>query len=158
MTIDTLKQETVVPEEGERQLYRQLEQLLAAPTARLIGEDGQVTAIPQKMSRILRTFAHLLAANKVVIVTATNKDLTTQQAADVLGISRPSLVRLLEEKHAIPFRRTGKQRRVSFADLLTYREREYRRQRHAMADLTRVGEEMGGYELSEGHVEASDRG
>ena len=149
MAHSPLEQAAVIPESDEHHVYRDLERVLAAPAVRLVGTEGEEVRIPPKLHRLMRTFAHALATNEAAMVATTRKDLTTQQAADLLGISRPSLVRLLEVTHAIPFTTIGKHRRINIADLLAYREREYRRQRQAMTDLTRTGEELGGYEIDE---------
>jgi excisionase family DNA binding protein len=139
-------QTVVVPEQEEQGSYRQLGQVLAQPTPLVIGGDGTTAEIPTALLRMVRELAHILATNRVAILTSASKDLTTQQAADLLSISRPTLVRLLEEEHAIPFTRVGSHRRVRFADLLAYRQRRYHQQRRDMADLTVLGEEMGGYD------------
>ena len=75
------------------------------------------------------------------------REFTTQQAADVLGISRPSFVRLLERERTIPFHSVGKHRRVAVAAVLAYRDRITRAQHQHIDELTRLGEEIGGYDL-----------
>jgi excisionase family DNA binding protein len=145
MALGTSDRAVVVPED-DRRVYQQIAQLLSAPTARLIGESGEGVDVPRPMQRMLRTFAQILAEDKVAVITSASKDLTTQQAADLLGISRPSLIRLLEDERMIPFAWVGKHRRIRFADLQVYRERLYQQQRRAMTELTRLGEAMGGYD------------
>lgn len=145
----SLDQVTLVPTADDRRHSQELETLLSGPAPLLIGPDGKGMEIPRTMRALLRVVAHTFATDQAVIVTPANRDLTTQQAAEILGVSRPTLVRLLEETHAIPFTKVGSHRRINIADLLAYRQREYHRQRQAMTDLTRLGEELGGYEAAE---------
>ena len=73
-------------------------------------------------------------------------ELTTQEAADLLNVSRPHLVKLLEAG-ALPFHKTGKHRRVRFADLMQYKSVQDRNSELAMEALARQAQELGmGYE------------
>ncbi len=140
-------QETVIPEHDDLQIFEQLEEILRRYQAQLIGPEGQVTPIPPKMYLLMVKFAHLLATNKVVLLTPMDKDLTTQEAALFLGISRPTLVKLLEGGN-IPFTQPGKHRRIRFEDLQKYRDSRLVKRKKALGDLTRMSEEMGGYDVS----------
>jgi excisionase family DNA binding protein len=83
-----------------------------------------------------------LANGNAVSVVPLQAELTTQQAADLLGVSRPFLVGLLEAG-AIAHRRVGNRRRVPVADLLRHQEEENARTRAAVAELTQQAEELG---------------
>jgi len=73
-------------------------------------------------------------------------ELTTQEAADLLNVSRPHLVKLLEDG-ALPFHRTGKHRRIRFADLMQYKETRDRASEDAMAELAKQAQALAmGYE------------
>lgn len=73
-------------------------------------------------------------------------ELTTQEAADLLNVSRPHLVKLLEEG-VLPFHRAGKHRRVRFADLMSFKGRRDQASEHAMAELAKQAQELRmGYE------------
>ncbi|NJM53154.1 MAG: excisionase family DNA-binding protein [Blastocatellia bacterium] len=63
-----------------------------------------------------------IAKGKTVVVTPEPTEFSTQQAADFLKVSRPFLVKLLENNE-IPFRKVGKHRRVRFEDLISYKQR-----------------------------------
>lgn len=70
------------------------------------------------------------------------KELTTQQAADFLNVSRPFLIQLLE-KGEIPFRKVGTHRRIKFGDVLRYRQEDDRKRADVAKVLTREAEDLG---------------
>ncbi len=79
-------------------------------------------------------------------VVPVHAELTTQEAADLLNVSRPYLVRLLEEG-ALPFHKTGKHRRVRFRDVMKYKQQGDKTSVDAMAELAAQAQELGmGYD------------
>jgi excisionase family DNA binding protein len=115
------------------------------PMARIVGASGEEVEIPTSVFQILRQSVHYLAHDQAVTVVPVGKDLTTQEAADILNVSRPYLIKLLEEG-AIPFTKTGSHRRVPLAELLAYKQQEDVRQRAALAELTQLSQDMGLYD------------
>jgi excisionase family DNA binding protein len=87
--------------------------------------------------------------HKVVTVVPQTQRLTTQEAADFLGISRPTLVKLLEEGK-IPYDQPGRHRRVLSSDLLAYLDRQ---RQHRRAALDRMTEDASGAGLYEAKAE-----
>jgi excisionase family DNA binding protein len=75
-----------------------------------------------------------------------SSELTTKQAAEVVGVSRPFLIRVLEAGE-IPYRKVGRHRRVLMKDVLAYKEKMQVKSRAAMDELVKLSEEMGGYDL-----------
>lgn len=115
----------------------ELERILDGGKATVVGRGGLRVDLEAEVLEVLRRAVSLLAGDRAV--------LTTQRAADMLGMSRPYFVRLLEEG-AIPFHRVGNQRRVYLADVLAYdREREAERQA-GLARMAREAYEDGLYD------------
>jgi len=83
-----------------------------------------------------------LANGQGVTVTPSNAMLTTQQAANILNVSRPYLIKLLEAGE-IPFEKVGTHRRVAFGQLMEYRRRDDQERRSAADELTELGQELG---------------
>lgn len=73
------------------------------------------------------------------------QELTTQEAADFLNMSRQFFVTLLE-RGELPFEKVGTHRRVRFKDVLEYKERRRAERRQALAELTALAEERGDYD------------
>lgn len=141
--------EVVLPSEAEVQLAKTSGRLLAAcigqgEQARLILHDGHPEPIEVPVAA-LRMLADILAqmgqGNAVSLVPIT-AELTTQQAADFLNVSRPFVVQRLE-RGELPFRRIGTHRRIAFRDLLTYKENMQQQSRHAADALTAEAQELG---------------
>lgn len=138
--------QTYLPEQGTREelldfaeFLRQLEDHLAehSSKAALVDPGGNARPIPDEIFRILDQVTNALAAGQGITVAPQGMSMTTQQAADFLGISRPTLVRLLESG-AIHFEQPGRHRRVRLQDLLDY-QREFRAERRAaLRDLSRA--------------------
>jgi excisionase family DNA binding protein len=95
--------------------------------------------------KVLRLFANILGAlsqGKPVAVMPQSMDLTTQQAAMLLNVSRPYLVGLLESGK-IQFHKVGKHRRVSLEDVLKFKEERRQASAEALAALTEQAQELG---------------
>jgi excisionase family DNA binding protein len=148
----TMAQERVPVEApiADQPAIRKLEELfsraalggLPRPT---IGSDAQTIALPDPLFQVISQAVRILAQGDAVSIVPVHKELTTQQAADILNVSRPHLITLLESGQ-INFSRTGKHRRVRFGDLMTYKRRRDAERRSALAELTRMSEDVGLYD------------
>lgn len=107
-------------------------------------EDGEGTSfiLPAHAVRLLCDILGQMAAGNVVSVTHIPAELTTQQAADLLNVSRPFLVRLLEEGK-LPFRKVGTHRRVLYCDLMAYKQKEDQARREVLKELAKQAQELG---------------
>lgn len=125
---------------------RFLEQL-EGPAA-LVGPDGQAVALPAQVSSVLSEVVRAMQQGKVISVAPVDQLLTTQEAADFLGISRPTLVKKLEDG-SIAFERPsgGRHRRVRLVDLLQYRDRQRTERRKALRELTAEAQAAGAYDV-----------
>jgi excisionase family DNA binding protein len=134
------------------QAVRELSQFLRAhpmPTARvqLCAEDrAEETAvvIPTLAFRLFVDVLAELANGNGVTTAPIHAELTTQEAADLLNVSRPYLVKLLDAKQ-LPCRRVGNRRKVLLIDLLDYKRRDDRRRQQILDELTREADSLGMY-------------
>jgi excisionase family DNA binding protein len=140
------KAQTYLPEPDAREelldfaeLVRELEAYLArnSSKAALVDPAGQARPIPDEIFRILEQVTNALAAGEGITVVPQGMTMTTQQAAEFLGVSRPTLVRLLESG-AIPFDKPGRHRRVWLEDLVDYQARFRAERRAALRDLAQA--------------------
>jgi excisionase family DNA binding protein len=102
------------------------------------------------MFEALIQVATAMAHGEGVTVMPQNALLTTQEAAELLGISRPTLVRMREDGE-IPYEQRGRHRRAVLADLLGYQERMRRERRELLDRMAREGQEAGLYEAVRRH-------
>jgi excisionase family DNA binding protein len=116
-----------------------------AGQARLVAADGQSIALPDELLDVLVQVTAAMQAGLAVTVAPHHLTLSTQDAADLLGISRMTLVRLLEAGK-IPFEQPGRHRRLRLVDLLEYRDRQRRRAEQALSDMVADSERLGLYE------------
>lgn len=110
--------------------------------AALRSADGEEVQLPDQLFEILKQAATELANGRGVTLVPREAQLTTQQAADLLGVSRPTLIKLLESG-AIPFRLVGRHRRVTLQDLETYRQQARAERRAVLRRAAREGQEAG---------------
>ncbi|WP_211287477.1 helix-turn-helix domain-containing protein [Isoptericola jiangsuensis] len=106
----------------------------------LVGPDGEEITLPLNVYEILKDVVDAMQQGKGISVVPRDTIMTTQQAADFLGISRPTLVGLLEDGQ-IPFTKPGRHRRVRLADLDSFQRRHTAARREALDELTREATE-----------------
>jgi excisionase family DNA binding protein len=118
----------------------------AQQRAYLQAPDGEKTEIPASIFAVLARVADEMASGHAVTVVPVGHELTTQEAADMLNVSRPHLVKLLESGE-IDFHLAGTHRRVYFQDLMAYRDRRDQARHKVLDELAKESsEDAGGLE------------
>jgi excisionase family DNA binding protein len=110
------------------------------------GSDVARLEVPPATLRLLSEILALMARQQTFVLYPESSELTTKQAAEVLGVSRPFLIRVLEAGE-MPFRKVGRHRRVLMKDVLTYKQTMQVKSRAALDELVKLSEEVGGYDL-----------
>jgi excisionase family DNA binding protein len=105
-------------------------------------ENMQQVAVPVPALRLLAELLRDMARGHAVLVVSYGTELTTQQAADLLNVSRPYVVKLIEGGQ-LPARKVGPRRRVRFEDLVSFKRADDAHRREVARQLTSEAEEMG---------------
>ena len=138
----------LLPTEQDAALARTSSRLLAAcighgATARLRVIDGQdEIEVPVAALRMLVDILANMAEGNAISLVPIHAELTTQQAADFLGVSRPHLVGLVD-KGEIPHHKVGTHRRIFFRDLLAYRKERMGQSKAALDALAEQAQKLG---------------
>ncbi len=139
--------EPVTATADEQALLRDIEALLDAESgdhAMLLSASGEAVVLPDTAFQLLRQIVQYLARDEAVSVIPISRALTTQQAADLLNVSRPYLIQLLD-KDDIPYHWTGTHRRIRLDDLLTYKRQRDTARREGLRQLSRTSQRLGLY-------------
>jgi excisionase family DNA binding protein len=111
----------------------------------LIGPDGEHLELPPSAFRALAAVVRGMAAGQTMTLMPSGAQLTTQQAAEMLHMSRPHLVKLLD-RGEIPFHRVGTHRRLRAEDVLAYRGRRAEGRERQLDELSQLSQDLeGGY-------------
>ena len=103
--------------------------------------DGHDLILPRQALALLRDLLAEMAQGNAVTVVPTHAELTTQEAANILNVSRPHLVKLLEAGD-IPFTKTGTHRRIRYQELMAYKNQRDQTSREALDELSKQAQEL----------------
>ena len=112
------------------------------PVRLTVEEDGETVTVPRAAVDLLVGVLANMAAGQAVSLVPAHAELTTQQAADLMNVSRPFVVRLLKAGN-IEYRLVGTHRRIKAASLMDYMRRDDAQRRKAADELTALTQDMG---------------
>ena len=140
-----------LPSNADKAAANQLRKILAArmangskltvPDPPVPGRTSEITLTPV-LANLLMDLLRATARGDAVTLVPVSQMLTTQQAADILNVSRPYLVGLID-KGALPARRVGNQRRLPLADVIAYKVDNQAKRRTALDEMSALHQEMG---------------
>ncbi|WP_304343582.1 excisionase family DNA-binding protein [Chryseobacterium koreense] len=147
-TLQNIKKPTKAEQKTAIQSYT----ALAAALQQISGDDTEIEIeetkakiiIPSRALKLLGDILKSMSEGKPISLVPVATEVTTQKAAEILGCSRPHLIKLLEEG-AIDFVKVGKHRRIMFEDVMTYRQKMKDEQRKHIIEIMQTDEEDGLY-------------
>ena len=139
--------DSVISPQLEAQSIKELDRILSVKDfqAKLVGANGEKINIPEPIYQVLLQVVHAMASGKAISIIPQQQELTTQQAAEFLNVSRPYLIKLLEQGE-IPHIKVGSHRRVRFDDLMNYKQQRDVKRDQLLTELTQMSQEAGFYE------------
>jgi excisionase family DNA binding protein len=142
-----LEQKLITSTEDEQPALKKIGEVLKSEVRvpKLIGPQGEEITLPLSLFYVLRQVIYHMTHGRAINIVPISKELTTQEAADILNVSRPYLIKLLEQK-SIPFHKVGTHRRILFSDLMEYKKQRDTDRRSGLAEITRISEEEGLYD------------
>lgn len=135
----------------EQEQLGNLDKLLSLEPSRakLVESNGEEVPIPEYAYQVLRQVIQLMASGQAVSVVPQEREMTTQEAADLLNVSQPFLVKLLDEGK-IPYIKVGSHRRIRFQDLMTYKKQRDTKRSKLVDNLIQMSQDEGFYEDEKG--------
>lgn len=120
---------------------------VSTPGVRIkIQETGEFITIPKNALSLLITILSNMSEGKSITIIPTDSEVSTQQAADMLNVSRPHLIKLLESNR-IPFKKVGSHRRILLGDIIAYEKSLQKRREEQLKFLSEQAQELNlGYE------------
>jgi excisionase family DNA binding protein len=140
----TAQRPITLPQTEHKQV-QELEAMLNRGNPALVSSAGERIDLPNTVYEILRKVVTLMAHGQAVTLVPENQAVTTQRAADILGMSRPFFVKLLETG-VMPYHRVGNQRRAYLREVLAYAQKRDEERHSALDRLSRAALEAGLYE------------
>ncbi len=122
-----------------------IEQLRSTSPEIEIEETGEKIKIPLKALKFLEQMLKAMSTGKMISLVPVATEVTTQRAAEMLGCSRPHIVKLLE-KGDLDFTKAGKHRRIKFEDVVQYKKKMKEEQKRHIIDIMNFDEESGLYD------------
>jgi excisionase family DNA binding protein len=148
-TLEQIKRPSKIEQKVASQSYRALtsaiEQIESEEPEIEIEETNDKIKIPLSALRLLGDILKAMGEGKLISIVPIAAEVTTQAAAEILGCSRPHLVKLLEDGK-IDFTMVGKHRRIKFEDIMKYKQEMKKQQKQHIIDIMNSDEETGLYD------------
>jgi len=146
-SVAPLADDVIKPSADDSDVLARLDEVLrgtagGAQGPELVSSSGERIAIPVGVVRALARVAREMAKGNSVAVVPVHYELTTHEAAAALHVSRPHLIRMLDEG-CLPYRKVGSHRRVRFDDVSAFLAREEARREALLARIARQAQELG---------------
>lgn len=138
-------QAPMVPSARDAELALEASRTLAAKAESELKvhlDDGKELVLPKAATRLLQYLLTEMSQGNAVTIIPLHAELSTQEAADFLNVSRPYLIALLE-RNELPFHKVGTHRRVKFSDLREFQLRKERERKSAMQELADQAQKEG---------------
>lgn len=143
-TVTPTEAESLLAQESSRRLAKFLVRKRTTPFRVRVereNEPEEEVGIPASAFRLLNEILTQMAQGNAITLIPVHAELTTQQAADLLNVSRPFLVEQLE-KNIIPYRKVGTHRRILFKDLMDYKQQMDQNRLKALDDLAAQAQDL----------------
>jgi len=140
----TLDREPIAAPNTDREALRSVEVLAQSGHERRVSVGDESIELPEALRLVLEQAAHELVRGNRVSLLPLGRMLTTRQAAEMLNVSRPFLIQVLE-RGDIPFEMVGTHRRVAIDDVLRYRAQRSEKRREVLRALSDEADELGIY-------------
>ncbi|MEA1653117.1 helix-turn-helix domain-containing protein [Nitrospirillum sp. BR 11164] len=144
MTALLERNDTIVPSDEDAQLATESSRILSRHGDRELQvqlDDGQALPLPRALRELITHLLVEMSQGNAVTVIPVHAEMTTQEAADFLNVSRPHLVKLLETGQ-LPHHKVGTHRRVRFADLKAYKQGRAEARSKALEELVAQAQEL----------------
>ena len=133
-----------VPSTAEQTVARNAQQLLTKTDLHLSSGESRLALTPE-LTTLLRDILTMIGNGESITVLSHAEELSTQQAADLLGVSRPYLIEKVLDAQLLAHRKVGKHRRIRLSDLLTYQRQDQELKRALMREFTELNQEIDPY-------------
>lgn len=137
-----------IPTEAEAMLAKQTKDILAPRIGPEVTVDLKTlleyptVRIPAAAARLLVQILDEMSRGNAVKIVPVHAELTTQEAADLINVSRPTLIQMLNQG-LIPYRKVGTHRRIPFVKAIEYKRQLESQRREALAELVAYDQEIG---------------
>jgi excisionase family DNA binding protein len=148
-----LEHDPITAKESEKPALRKIEGVLNSsernsytrPLPKLVGPDGDEIELPLSVFQILRRIIDPMIDDQAISIVPLKKDLSTQDAADILNVSQSFLVSLLDAE-TIPCIKVGNHQRIRTVDLMEYKKHRDEERERGLEKIVRISEELGLYD------------